>query len=559
MEIAGFFRQRKLADVVKSILFLDFERIERSLKGTDGGNRLAARAQSWLAAIETGRLIGPEGNRRRLSALHCYMSSAVSEPDRAALIKAGFRTTEAADKTALDLTIAMDATEALLAADGPEEFIFLTTSTSLSPLLARLKAARKKIALLDDVALPEATRAIANALLKKDDFAAFIASEETPEQHNIGGSAGLRAEIEVFARKANAATSIPLLSPKAYTELFRHLTQEIRENGYHFQSTAKNVAERMTTAGRNVTRRQVVFIVKGLALKGHVFSTTDTPEKLAEAFREQARYLIRNAGIPVDAAEERLLQAWFSGTAAEAEVATPAKPSETPAAKPVVAKPAVKVTAAKATFTPAEKATPKPAAATAKEAAKEPPAAAPRIKTSIIAARPAPPSPLKPPPQPVAREESKAVIAARLAASSKQGSGSAVDAAKPVLTAAAPPSLLSADRDADALESSILAAIAQAVDVLVEDGIPSDPITTSEPDDEADVPATADDTQPESKTAESADVDEQPFTSSASDDAQLTDDSSADADDEGQEEDDSDDIGSQIQRIIASYSRNREV
>ena len=38
-----------------------------------------------------------------------------------------------------------------------------------------------------------------------------------------------------------------------------------------------------------------MFVVKGLALKGHVFSTTDTPERLAEVFREQVIYLIGNA------------------------------------------------------------------------------------------------------------------------------------------------------------------------------------------------------------------------------------------------------------------------
>ncbi len=69
----------------------------------------------------------------------------------------------------------------------------------------------------------------------------------------------------------------------------------------------------MTAAGRNVNRRQVVFIVKGLALKGHVFSTTDTPARLAEVFREQARYLITNAGITLDEREDELLSGVVRG------------------------------------------------------------------------------------------------------------------------------------------------------------------------------------------------------------------------------------------------------
>src|SRR6185312_11863374 len=87
-----------------------------------------------------------------------------------------------------------------------------------------------------------------------------------------------RTEIEALARRIHSGTNIPLLSPRTFAELFRLLATEISERGYHFQETAERVSSELTAAGRNVTRRQVVFVVKGLALKGHVFSTTDTAE-----------------------------------------------------------------------------------------------------------------------------------------------------------------------------------------------------------------------------------------------------------------------------------------
>ena len=78
-------------------------------------------------------------------------------------------------------------------------------------------------------------------------------------------------------QRSASATNVPLFAPRTFADLFRHLVEEVTENGYHFQKTAENVATRMTDTGRNVSRRQVVFVVKGLALKGHVSSHPTIP------------------------------------------------------------------------------------------------------------------------------------------------------------------------------------------------------------------------------------------------------------------------------------------
>src|SRR5690606_1011137 len=100
------------------------------------------------------------------------------------------------------------------------------------------------------------------------------------------------------------ATSVPLFSPRAFADLFRLLVEEVRANGYKFQSTAENVASGMNALGRNVTKRQVGFIIKGLALRGHVFSGDDRPEKLAESFYEQVLFLSENAKVVLTDAEK---------------------------------------------------------------------------------------------------------------------------------------------------------------------------------------------------------------------------------------------------------------
>ena len=177
-----------------------------------------------------------------------------------------------------------------------------------------------------------------------------------------------------------------MFSPRTFADLFRILAEEVAQHGYHFNDTAKTVAERLAGAGRNVTSRQVVFVVKGLALKGHVFSTNDTAERLAEVFREQARYLIGGAGITLDADREALLAAWIAAPAAPA--AKPARPT----------RPAPENKPARAAEPPADS---KPARKPAPERRAEKPTAAkpatPRVperpKSAALPSRTAPPPP----------------------------------------------------------------------------------------------------------------------------------------------------------------------
>jgi hypothetical protein len=521
-----------MAEPITSVLLVDYESLHRSLAAAAGETRLADRAAAWLAAIESGRLIGPEGVRRRLLVKRCYAGPSVRGKQRDALSAAGFDVIDAADgggRGSADLHMAMDTIEALNKPEGYREFILLSAATDLAPLLTRLKAAKRMTVIFADVTTPE--------------------SDKTPAgEIRAPSGGGERAEIEAFARKIHAATSIPLFSPKTFAELFRHLTEEIAASGYHFQTTAKNVADRMMATGRSVTRRQVVFIVKGLALKGHVFSTGDTAERLAEVFREQAHYLITNAGITLDPREEALLSAWFMSRPAP-NVSNPSKPSisgpphqaSAPSAetKARIAE-TIEREIAKAVIRPPDRAKP-PARPTA--SAKPPPVRPVDLPKS--AARPT--QQVKP--SPAAREEAKAVIAARIAASAKLKNGSRPSlpgkpalskAATPDLPAQPPPAVEKAaapqrhmtQASTDALESSILAAIAEAVDVLVEDSS-DDERPSREP------PA-------KQRPASPARLAERPQPAPPSPPPEAE-----------PEDPESNDIGDQIQRIIASYNRNR--
>jgi hypothetical protein len=122
-----------------------------------------------------------------------------------------------------------------------------------------------------------------------------------------------RDALAALVRRIHQATSVPLFSPKAFADLFRLLVEEVRANGYKFQSTSENVANGMNALGRNVTKRQVGFVIKGLALRGHVFGDGDRPEQLAEAFYEQVLFLSENAKVLLSDPEKGLVLAWVVG------------------------------------------------------------------------------------------------------------------------------------------------------------------------------------------------------------------------------------------------------
>lgn len=519
-----------MAEAIKSALFVDYESLQRSLAaaGGNGDALLADRVAAWVAAIETGRLIGPDGTRRRVALRRCYAGPSVLGRQRDALAAAGFAVVDCgandgSGRSSADIHMAMDTIDALAQPSGADEFILLTAAAELAPLLKRLKASKRMTAIYVDPGTAAGDKALADAFLDSADLASFLASDEAPiGEDRRTSTAADRAEIEAFARKIHAATNVPLFSPKTYAELFKHLTDEIRESGYHFQTTAKNVADRMTATGRNVTRRQVVFIVKGLALKGHVFSTTDTPDGLAEVFREQARYLITNAGITLDPRQDQLLSAWFMS---RATIQPPPPKAKAPAGNGAAAP------NGGASMPRPREAPPVEEAPSARPpAAKPSPAIVRPVELPKSAAKPM--SQMKPAPSPAAREEAKAVIAARIAASAKLKPGARpAPAAKaapkaplatPAQARSAQPQKRSADRASDALESSILAAIAEAVDVLVDDRVDDD------------IPA---DDPPPAKRRQRGAAPPQPPAEEA--------------------EAEGGDIGDQIQRIIASYNRNR--
>ena len=532
-----------MAEPVKSVLLVDLDGLGRSLAASGGeavGERLSERIGDWCGAIESGELIEPAGTLRAISIRRCYVGSATADRARTAFAHAGFEMVNCDGQAQAELCLAVDAMDAANGTGKGLDFILLTAAPDLTRLVERLRARGHRVAIYASEATAADYQGAADMVIPASEFTAFLAASKPTRAAPAVASAD-RAKIEAFAREVHAATNMPMFSPKAFADLFRFLASEVAQQGYHFNDTAKRVAERLNDAGRNVTARQVVFVVKGLALKGHVFSTGDTAAHLADVFREQARYLIAGAGITLDAEREALLAAWIAAPPATAD-----KQARPPQASAALAKPARQTPPAD-NGKPAARKAPPPARRPEKPTAAKP-ATPPRVpERPRSSALPAKAAPLPPEPPTPARSSAdlRATIAARIAASAQMKPSTRPPADRD--SAPPPPRDAAAAGEAgDSIESSILAAIAEAVDVLVEDGSAKKLAPRAAPADrEAQEPAPR--AAPPTREAEvpaprRAPADRPPPAEPPPPSA----------------EEESGDIGDEIQRIVASYNRNRK-
>ncbi len=569
-----------MANTIKSALFVDYDSFHRSLKAAneDIVELLAQRSSVLVSAIENGKLVTPaaeDGTRRRSLIRRWYADPQLLGKNRAAVIASGFEVVdcpplEGWERNSAAVHIVLDTIEALNHPAGYEEFILLSADADLTPMLLRLRAHNRSTVIYANEVTAASYKAIADGMIEEEAFIDLLVSEDAPpepeaepELETAAAPTGDRSGLEALARKIHAATNVPMFSPRTFADLFRFLAQDVGERGYHFQETAERVTEKLTEAGRNVNRRQVLFVVKGLALKGHVFSTTDTPEKLAEVFREQVLYLAGSAGVDVTEDEAALLPSWIIGRSA----APPPRPAATPPPARSQDKPPERKSVLRRRPTRPASARPDSQKDETDEV-DEAPAGEVAAPEPIEAPETKPPAPATGSSHLRRLAELRAGSASRtqskLAALRSAKAGEKTDSELPDRSSQRPKPATgrseqtprpSADKPAkapkgeaggdDALENSILAAIAQAVDVLVEDGgAPAKGQKTSgetpEPLDIADDEAIELDPESEPEPEPPEVAAEPPPDAEPSDGG------------------DSDDIGDEIQRIIASYSKARQ-
>jgi len=603
-----------MAQIVKSVLFFDLDSLKRSLgaHGPDIADVFASKVREWLAGIEDGTLLTPRLNdqvRRKILMKRCYADPKTLGADRDVLTANGVQVvdcpaTQGHSRSSADLHMVLDTGDAIDHQTGFNEFILLTAESDLTPILFRLRAHDRSAIIYANPSTEAGYKSLADGVLDERALVGLLTTgkatgakialaftnDEAPAERprkaereappaekpaaekpdaspasvlNVPSS---KEELSALVRRLHQATRVPLFSPRTFSELFRLLAEEVAENGYRFQATAENVAAKLIATGRKVTRRQVGFVVKGLALKGHTFSSEDKPQDLAAEFRDQVLYLCKAANVTLTEREMTLLTAWVAGGASAAAAATPA-------AEPVQARAGMvermrksvvsRITGdgskrGKTRATPeesdeVEEATP-PAEAVGQRAKAqmigpqpEPVTDAPALQPAAEAEEPAEPEEEAsvevedetPPPPPPKEERSKrgtplASIpdAPRITPAARKPSlvagakrANTARAAKSAVTSKKPSAVSLSPAETDEVENSILAAIAEAVDVLVED-------------------RATDMVKPKAESAKA--------------EATKSRESSKAPAKQVEPDADSDDIGDEIQRILASYSQDRQ-
>ena len=588
-----------MTDTLKSVLFVDYDSLHLALRARDPalGRRFAARPGLLLEAIEAGTLVSSDQlgkARRRILMRRCYADPRTLGKARDSFVAQGFQivdcpTLPGRERNSAEVQITLDTIDALGHSTAFDEFILLGAETDFTPLVYRLRAHNRAATIFATTATAGGYRAIADGILEERALVALLGTVEDSgedEDDEAAKPVAEREDLAGLARRIHNAAAVPLFAPKVYAELFAALTAEIAENGYHFQNTAENVAGRLIAAGRKASRRQVAFVVKGLALKGHVLSESDTPEKLAAVFREQVLYLARHAGIAIDPRVERQVNAWIAGGTSPGDGAEPGVPAELASPAPESAVEAVEAPAGEAGLGLADEALAGPLDADEPAAAADEPAPvieepvpdatepalaseepAPAVEVVAADLTSAPDAVVEVAPQVVVSKDDLVALADQADGEEEDGDEALAEAvpAEPVRAAPAvrpPVPRLPGQRNGtrpaevplDPFESSLLAAIAeavQAVDPARVDGAP--PVVAH--------PAVA---PPVAAPVAGADgrieprLDASPRSRDPVKDA-AADDVVVPADPRSPEEAAVDaDIGDEIQRILSAYNQNRK-
>ena len=133
-----------------------------------------------------------------------------------------------------------------------------------------------------------------------------------------------------LAREVSHLTGAPLLPPATVRAVLALLCDDLASHSYEPTETARRVREQCQTRhGLDVSMRDVVFILRGMQLNGHVFGRgQDDARTLAQRLVNQVLFLCEREQRLLDADSVALIRQWIGGDAVD--------PGAAPAGPPVL-------------------------------------------------------------------------------------------------------------------------------------------------------------------------------------------------------------------------------
>lgn len=168
-----------MADVLRSVLFVDFDNVFFALQSADkeAAKAFANDPQGWLDAIESGALIeevgGGPSQRRRILMRRCYANPAVMRYFRAWFTRSGFQIVDCPPltgkgKNSADIYMVVDMLDALRHETRFDEFIILSGDADFTPVLTRLRAFDRRSVIYSNAVTASAYKSLCDAMITEE-------------------------------------------------------------------------------------------------------------------------------------------------------------------------------------------------------------------------------------------------------------------------------------------------------------------------------------------------------------------------------------------------------
>ncbi|MDR7188142.1 hypothetical protein J2Y46_000958 [Microbacterium sp. BE35] len=172
---------------LRSAMFVDFDNVYLGLQRLDlaAAKSFAEDPGRWVATLTHGAdSDGPF--TRRFLVRKCYLNPAAFSRYRPNFTRAGFQVVDCPSltqqgKSSADISLVLDAVDALGASTRFDEFVFLSADADFTPLITRCRAADRQVTVITPGPAAAAYRAVADHVMTADSFIELLAPvSETP-------------------------------------------------------------------------------------------------------------------------------------------------------------------------------------------------------------------------------------------------------------------------------------------------------------------------------------------------------------------------------------------
>lgn len=211
-----------MTDVIRSVLFVDFDNVFFSLQSADkaAAKSFADDPRRWLDAIESGALIenmpgAPHEGRRHILMRRCYANPAVMRYFRSYFTRSGFQIVDCPPltgrgKNSADIYMVVDMLDALKHETRFDEFIILSGDADFTPVLLRLRAYDRSSIIYSNAVTAAAYKSLCDGMITEERLIDLTSTESEYEDGN--GALAPAANPPIVAASAPLPTPAPRIS-----------------------------------------------------------------------------------------------------------------------------------------------------------------------------------------------------------------------------------------------------------------------------------------------------------------------------------------------------------